>query len=156
MSPCSSHQFAKDAFDARCFKQAIFTESGICHFGGFLRVAADYRIRLWRAVLSRLCLIYSHGAAYGDYLSDFDGRNLLRPSFRSAGSIIRDAGATRCDGTPAFSAGDVAHARSGMAERVRRASQHFRRCVWNGPPSDHAKRSVRHPRHMDSMDREQP
>src|SRR5260370_37606993 len=75
------------AFGARCFKQAIFTESGICHFGGFLRVAADFWIRLRRPVLSRLFVIYSPGAAYGDYLSGFDGRPLLRPSFRSPWSI---------------------------------------------------------------------
>src|SRR5437762_6402837 len=67
------------AFDARCFKQAIFAESGICYVDGVQRVAAGYRIRLWRPIFSRRCLIYSHGAAYGDYLSDFGGRNLLRP-----------------------------------------------------------------------------
>ena len=78
------------------------------------------------------------------------------PSFRSAGSIIRDVGAAWCDGAPAFSAGGVAHAPFGMAVRVGRASQHFRKCVWNGPPGDHAERSVRHPCHMDSIDSEQP
>jgi len=123
---------------------------------GVQRVAAGYRIRLWRPIFSRRCLIYSHGAAYGDYLSDFGGRNLLRPSFRSAGSIIRDVGAAWCDGAPAFSAGGVAHAPFGMAVRVGRTSQHFRKCVWNGPPGDHAERSVRHPCHMDSIDSEQP
>ncbi len=32
----------------------------------------------------------------------------------------------------------------------------FRKCVWNCPLGKHAERSVRHPRHMDSMDSEQP
>src|SRR5260370_5314111 len=89
-------------FDAGRFNQAIFTKSATCHFNGFQRVAANYWICLRRPIVPRLCLIYSHGAAYGDYLSDFSGRNLFRPSLRSARSVIRNVGAARCDGAPAF------------------------------------------------------